>query len=166
MKPDWRCCLCHTNDFERSRKRDLCEVCFDGLAPRGLAWCSKCKRRVQIEQTRSDSRRTWCIACWRVLRQRRNPEHQRAWYARNRDKAAAYNRRPDVLERRRERRYAKYWQNAEKERAASRARYKPGSRNEYARQWRAAHPDYARANSQQRRARQKLRILQSWKRAA
>lgn len=48
MAANWACALCHLTppDVARSkRKRDLCDLCVDSLDARGLAWCSRCKKR-------------------------------------------------------------------------------------------------------------------------
>ena len=70
-KAAWRCALCSTYASEatpRSKyKRALCEDCYDSLAPRGLAWCSKGGHRVRV----TDMRQRWCRACHRTSQRER-----------------------------------------------------------------------------------------------
>ncbi len=168
-KPAWACALCHLTppDVARSRKkRDLCDLCEPGLAARGLAWCSRCKRRkAQAEMT---ARRQWCKAC-EVARATPEQREQKRAYARahywaNRDRYLAQRREPEAQARRVE--YNRHWRNAHRERVretirASYHRHR-AARIAYNREWQARNREYLRAY----RARRKLAILHSWRRAA
>lgn len=170
-KPVWTCALCHYGkpDVVRSKKkRDLCDLCYDGLEARGLAWCPKGKHRVSIGAIASCGRACLpCLAVYARERYRRNPEPSRQYHRKmyetdptiHRTRSARYHAAHLEQERARarlyraenkealaQRRKARYWANPEAERARAREKNAQNKRN-----W---------------RIRRKLRILQSWRRAA
>ena len=170
--PSWACALCHLAppDVARSRKkRDLCDLCEPGLAARGLAWCAR-GHRVAIDDMTAG--RGSCKAHRREQRNRNTTEAQREaqreanrrYRARHRDRIRERRRTPE--KRAHYRMLARRWRAANRERynatqRAGRAR-NAGAYNEYYRKWREQHPERSRVYRQ----RCKLRILQSWKRAA
>lgn len=172
MASRWRCMLCHAGkpDVVRSkRKRDLCDLCYDGLEARGLAWCSRCKRRKA--QADMAPRRSWCRGC----EQARNAAYaeaskpaRAAWKERNRERILAEMHTPGY--RAWKAAYNRAWRAANPERAkvSDKLRYQrtQDRRIAYARAWRAANREQSRANARRSYARRRLAILRSWRRAA
>ena len=80
-KAAWRCAMCSAYASEstpRSRhKKALCEDCYDGLAPRGLAWCSRGGHRVKAEEIHRYSCRA-CLATAQRERYHADPAAARA----------------------------------------------------------------------------------------
>lgn len=173
-RPSWRCALCHAAppDVVRSKKkRALCDLCYDGLAPRGLAWCTRGRHRVAIAAM--TKRGKDCRACDAASQRTYYHAHsereralQRAYYhadpAAERKRNAAYRarNRQQINARRR----AQRAQNPELYRQRARAYHRahPERARARSRLWRKTHPDAMRVW----RLRAKLRILQQWRRAA
>jgi hypothetical protein len=166
---NWQCALCHTADFPRSKKkRALCEVCYDGLVARGLAWCARGGHRVPIAALGTGKHQSNCRACNnRTNRERYLPgsniEHAKAWRAANPDKVRAYNRGE-----KHKRAAQRYELRHRSRRNAQKARWRQTRRAkdaEIMKQWRAANPERAREHSRNARIRKKLRILRSFRAA-
>jgi hypothetical protein len=162
----WRCMLCSQTNTPH-RRRDICIDCADGLAVRSLAWCSKGRHRVSAAVVR----RSWCNACRNAnQRARRDPAAEaarvKAWRTENQEHIAAY----DAARREHRRETSRAYYAAHKERLKARNRqYYRANRSRIIQQkqaWHAANPTYYADYSRRWRARQKLRTLQTWRRAA
>ena len=94
MKPAFTCYLCQRTDRPRARKRDLCQPCFDRLAPAGLAWCTRGKHRVKVAEMSTNP--YFCKACERVRQaafRAAHPHYHRDWQRRNKERYKAMKRR-------------------------------------------------------------------------
>lgn len=108
MNP-FRCALCHQATNPRSkRRRDLCDLCDAGLAPRGLDWCPKGVHRVRADAMMQSGK--MCLSCKRRIGRAayhakaaptrrkgrdttRKAEMTRNWQARNPERVRAIHAR-------------------------------------------------------------------------
>lgn len=173
MAKRWHCALCHAAppDVARStRKKALCDVCYDGLIARGLAWCTIGQHRVAAADL--SKRGYQCRACdaaqqrARYGKERaRRLERQRGYdAARAEARREADRRRRPAANARRRARYATDPAYATQRRATARRTANLERARQRSAAWRAANRDRAAAHARAWRARQKLRILQSWRR--
>lgn len=162
--PAWRCVACHESDVPRYATRAVvCELCRDSAAARSLAWCSRCKRRVNAADLAP--RRSWCRACERARNDRYGRDraaYGREWRAKHPTANQDYKADPATRARYAERAKARYWSNPDKYRAMSRishARHLERCR-QYARLWRARNRAHSRALGRESYMRRKLRAWQ------
>jgi hypothetical protein len=88
------CLQCHATDRPCSKKRDLCQACFDRLAPAGLAWCARGKHRVKVAAMGASP--YFCKACERARQaafRAAHPHYHRDWQRRNQERYRAMKRR-------------------------------------------------------------------------
>ena len=169
MKAPRVCALCEATSagaLVKFRRRDICTWCADDLAARGLAWCTRCRRKVRANEIVNG------MTCCRVCNRARQTEDRRdasargrEWRAANAEHRAAYDARADVRARRARSARDRYWRNPDAAREKSRrmyARYR-AAKIAYARQWRAANRQRSR---QQARLGYQRRKLMIWRRAA
>lgn len=157
------CLLCESTSkgtgVSFTKKKAICDWCFDQLACSARAWCSYGRHAVPLPAMGTTGR---CKPC----DNQRTRARARAWYEANKERKRAYQARSEVKERRaagmRERRR----KNPEAQRAAAQRRkpqdriYRAAHRDMYretARRWRQRHPERARESVRASRARRKAR---------
>ena len=159
MKPAWTCHQCHATDIPH-RRRDICVDCEAWNKTNNLAWCTRGRHRVEAGAMAKG--KYWCRAC-DAARNRKYPEARRAANARRRGKRGYVPRVYDPARRRAE--YEKYH---ERELARAR-RYYAANREKCratCRAWYRANRSHARAYRRAWHERQKIKVLQSWRRQA
>lgn len=124
----WQCQNCEATSAGvqvKKATRDLCSYCVASLARTGRAWC--CRGKHVVAAVDMATGKTRCKPCerQRIAQYQRDPERRQAWHAAHKAERRTYNKAYGQTHsvRRSEQKYARYWANPEKYRAAERERW-------------------------------------------